>query len=146
METAHIRRQNLQSLVSEKGTQEILADLLGVSPGYISQLTLGTRPITEKTARKYERALGLEAQWFDRPHNPVDDRGDHGAPPEYRVLEDRGQFMTDAGLPQKHRIEIIGLLQILIRLEPKHLRILHTIALAFLNSAKKGDHHGTENL
>ncbi|MBI4695537.1 MAG: helix-turn-helix domain-containing protein [Gammaproteobacteria bacterium] len=61
-----IRVANLQALVAKEGSQRALADRLGVTPGHISQMLNGTRPITEKTARKIEKRLRLEREWMDR--------------------------------------------------------------------------------
>lgn len=63
------RRQNLRLLAAQWGGPTGLAKKLGLSgPSYLSQLTRGTRPITEKTVRKLEKQLGLPAGWLDGVH------------------------------------------------------------------------------
>ena len=49
------------------------ADRLGHSgPSYLSQLANAHRPVTEKTARKFEQSLGLREGWLDEDtHEPV---------------------------------------------------------------------------
>lgn len=60
-----IRRHAFTKLVDNYPNQEELADKLGLSPGYISHLKTGYRPITEKSARKFEKKLSLCAGFFD---------------------------------------------------------------------------------
>ena len=61
-------------LVQKYGSNTKLADEIGHTAGYISQLINKRRPITEKTARKFEKALGLKEGWFDLP---LDEELDH---------------------------------------------------------------------
>lgn len=62
-----IRLENLKRLADINGGQEVLAERVGVSPPYISLLMTRKRPVTEKTARKWEQVLGLESGWLDTP-------------------------------------------------------------------------------
>lgn len=55
----------LNELVKKAGSQAALASQLDCTPGFISQLLTGRRPITEKTARKLERRLKLPHEWMD---------------------------------------------------------------------------------
>lgn len=78
--TVETRRRNIRLLAAQWDGATGLARKLGLSgPSYISQLTRGTRPVTEKTARKLERQLDLPAGWLDRDHDaeekevPVDE-------------------------------------------------------------------------
>ena len=66
METSDIRRQNLQRLVSRHGTQQALANAVGLAVQYINHLLSGHRSMGEKTARKIEAALQLDRGWMDR--------------------------------------------------------------------------------
>lgn len=61
------RRQRLRALIEQwEGSPTRLARDLHLSgPSYLSQLLGGTRPFSEKTARKFERTLGLDAGYFD---------------------------------------------------------------------------------
>lgn len=64
------RRQNLRVLAEQWGGPTGLAKKLKYSgPSYVSQLTSGHRPITEKTARRVEKSLALKSGWMDAPHN-----------------------------------------------------------------------------
>jgi transcriptional regulator with XRE-family HTH domain len=65
LDIATTRRDNLRRLVASYGGSG-LARLLGVTRSYISQLESGLRPISEKTARKFEEKLGLEAWSLDK--------------------------------------------------------------------------------
>lgn len=71
MDTIHeTRRQNLRKLVAEHEGMNNLARKLGLTKGsYISQMltTPANRTLSEKTARKWERALKLPDGWLDRP-------------------------------------------------------------------------------
>lgn len=70
-----MRRDRLQELVVNAGSQRALADALHVTPGHISQLLNGTRPFTEKSARKFEVLLRLEAGSLDKPKGKSAKRG-----------------------------------------------------------------------
>lgn len=61
------RQLQLDRLIEEYDGQEPLAHACQVSPGYISQLLNGYRPISEKTARKIEAATGKPDGWMDDP-------------------------------------------------------------------------------
>lgn len=76
-----IRRKNLAVVSEQWGGPSGLAKKLELSgPSYISQMLGGHRPITEKTARKYEAELDLPPGWLDEERSgrpqpaPVDDR------------------------------------------------------------------------
>jgi hypothetical protein len=70
VDTLHTRRMNLRTLVHQWGGPTSLAKKLRLSgPSYVSQLLSGSRPITEKTARKFEGQLGLAAGWLDADHD-----------------------------------------------------------------------------
>ena len=63
------RVANLRTLSAQWGGPSSLAKKLKLSgPSYISQLISGTRPVTEKTARKFEQLLGLAVGWLDQDH------------------------------------------------------------------------------
>jgi len=62
------RRERLLELKNQHGSIAKLAENVGVTAGYISQLLNKHRPITEKTARKIESALGLKENWMDPRH------------------------------------------------------------------------------
>lgn len=75
------RRKNLAVLTEQWGGPSGLAKKLKLSgPSYISQILGGHRPITEKTARKYEAELELPPGWLDEERSgrpkpaPVDDK------------------------------------------------------------------------
>ena len=64
------RRANLRMLMRELGRDE-LADRLGCSPSYVSHMCAGTRPVSEKAARKYEKRLGKPPGWLDVDHETL---------------------------------------------------------------------------
>lgn len=72
MDKGDTRRKNLRALLAQWGGPESLAKKLGWRAGesYISQLLSGKRPITEKTARKIEKAVGLREGALDRNGEP----------------------------------------------------------------------------
>lgn len=71
VDAQEMRRLNLRRLVSEHEGMNNLARKLGLSKGaYISQLlsepgTPHARSLSEKTARKWEKQLGLPPGWLD---------------------------------------------------------------------------------
>lgn len=75
-----IRRQNLGHAIRRAGTASKLAEMVGTSPAYISQIknrTHDSKSGTPKTmgddfARRVEAALGLAVGWMDTDHNQVD--------------------------------------------------------------------------
>ncbi len=106
-----MRQQNLRKLLIEYETQEVLADKIGVSPGYVSQLLNGTRPITEKTARKFEKRLNLPEFWFDRldgsgPLVTIEQKVEGST---MEIKDGKSSYLTVAGrdqhnIPEKNRI------------------------------------------
>lgn len=78
-----VRRKRLGQLITENKTQEHLASILDVTPSYLSQLNSGHRPISEKTARRFERVCGKRSGWMD-----FDSSADYGLPKDWDpVLE-----------------------------------------------------------
>ena len=63
------RSTNLKALIAKHGASKLAAKLGHSGPSYLSQLTSGNRPITEKAARKIEEGLNLEPGWMDVSHN-----------------------------------------------------------------------------
>lgn len=62
-----IRRANLRRVVQELGGHAAVAKRLKLSgPSWLSQIMSGHRPFTEKTARKFEKMLGLPRDSLDR--------------------------------------------------------------------------------
>ena len=66
-----LRRSNFKRLVDQYGAASV-AKRLGLSgPSYIGQILTGRRPLTEKTARKFEERLGLTPRALDAEANGV---------------------------------------------------------------------------
>ena len=67
-----IRRENLKTLVADKGNTEVAKAAGYSSSSYLSQMVgpKSKRPVTEATARKVERALGLPHLWLDAERDP----------------------------------------------------------------------------
>ncbi len=67
---AEVRRANVRQLIGERGGLTDLSKRLGYkNPSFLSQMTgpEPTREITEKTARKIEKALSLDPGSLDKP-------------------------------------------------------------------------------
>ena len=79
------RRERLRELADRHGSIARLADALGCTPGYVSQLLNKRRPITEKTARKFEHTLGLPENWLDHDHSAPTPNTEPGPPIRARV-------------------------------------------------------------
>lgn len=68
------RRTNLRHLIQSYHGPTALALKLGYSNGSFLVQIAGPnpiRPLTEKSARKFERLLQLERGWFDKEHSGV---------------------------------------------------------------------------
>lgn len=63
-----IRQENLKILSSKYKNQREFADLLDKTPGYISQLKIGSCPFGEKAARNIEKLMGKPIGWMDTDH------------------------------------------------------------------------------
>lgn len=73
MKIAELRRENLRALIEEHGGVSRLAEKLGyASPSFLVQQAgpNPTREVTEKSVRKFEKALGLPEGYLDRPPEP----------------------------------------------------------------------------
>lgn len=63
-----VRRENLRRVVRELGGHAAVAKRLKLAgSSWVSQLIQGIRPFTEKTARKFEKGLGLRPGVLDIP-------------------------------------------------------------------------------
>ena len=60
-----LRRTNLQRLVDRYGASSLAKRLGHSGPSYLGQILRGERPLTEKTARKFEEKLGLTTRSLD---------------------------------------------------------------------------------
>lgn len=77
---AEVRRNNLLKLLQDFALKDReLAEKLGVTAGYLSQIKLGPehkgRNIGHNTARKIEKVMGLTHGWLDDPHSINEPRG-----------------------------------------------------------------------
>src|SRR5947209_2514390 len=62
----HLRRRNLLLLKEQTRDEwQTLAKRLGSTKSWLSQLSTGHRPFSEKTARGFEKKLNLSSGWFD---------------------------------------------------------------------------------
>lgn len=81
MDMADIRRRNLQLLVDKYESQQEVADIVKISPQYLSQLLSGHRNIGEKTARKIEAAVKIPRLTLDiEPGMSESSNVSHGPP------------------------------------------------------------------
>lgn len=67
MTATEFRHAHLLDAIQKHGSIENLARATEMNPQYISQLNTGARGIGHKTARKFEKALGLPDGAWDRP-------------------------------------------------------------------------------
>lgn len=70
MDVWETRRENMRGVIDEKGGVKAVSTLLGFSnSSYLVQMTgpNPSRPITEKSARKFELKLGLASGALDMP-------------------------------------------------------------------------------
>ena len=69
-ELQEIRRENLISIIKTLPSAKALADKLGVANSQISQHKSGSRPISDKLARKIESSIDDIAEgWLDIDHS-----------------------------------------------------------------------------
>ena len=73
-QTLDMRRANLRAIVWElfESRQDFLRICSWIKPAYLSQMIgrNATRPVSERTARRIETALGLPSDWLDeQPSN-----------------------------------------------------------------------------
>jgi transcriptional regulator with XRE-family HTH domain len=67
-----LRRSNLLRLKEQTRDEwQTLAKRLGTTKSWLSQLSTGHRPFSEKTARGFEKKLGLSSGWFDTDHGQI---------------------------------------------------------------------------
>ncbi len=94
---ANTRLANLRRLISERGGPAELARVLGYSNASFLVQMAGPNPmraVTEKTARAFERKLGLPEGWLDAAEAP-------SAPPvaaNVDVIKLVGQVLQDEGI------------------------------------------------
>lgn len=65
------RRKRFAALVEVRGGGTQVAQLLGWSKSYVTQLTRGGRDINERTARHIEERLGAAPGWLDQSASAV---------------------------------------------------------------------------
>jgi SOS-response transcriptional repressor LexA len=70
-----IRLRNLRHLMATIGSSKGMAERLGVTPGYISQIKNGTRNIGDDFAAKLEAAFHKMPGWMDHDHDQIQDSG-----------------------------------------------------------------------
>jgi len=98
---SEIRLANLELIIEEVGTAELVAERSGLSPVYISQIRSGAidiktgkrRNLGSVAARKLEKGAEKPAGWMDQDHNRGPDGNDRWPfpridPAEYEKLSD----------------------------------------------------------
>lgn len=101
------RRTNLRHLIQSYHGPTALAAKLGYSNGSFLVQIAGPnpiRPLTEKSARKFEELLQLERGWFDKEHSGVIEYA--RAIPEQPVDADR---LADCVAAISHAAEDLGI-------------------------------------
>lgn len=56
-----------QAMDAQGRRQDWLAELLDVSPSYVSKLISGDKPVTEEIARTAAKFLGIPVDWLREP-------------------------------------------------------------------------------
>ena len=87
-----VRRAVFSQMADNYPNQLELAERLKLSAGYISHLKTGYRPITEKSARKFERLLNLPSGYFDKKSQVEEPKGD------YKSVESNAEFIGSPDL------------------------------------------------
>lgn len=79
-----IRRDNLRSIIAERGSTSVAKACGYNGPSYMSQMAgkNPSRPITEDNARKFEQGLGLPKGWLDIERTPYGQPVENTPPPE----------------------------------------------------------------
>lgn len=67
MDNSEIRRQRLLKEIEKHGSIEALSQAVDINPSYLSQIKIRKRNMGSKTARKFERLLGLPEGAWDQP-------------------------------------------------------------------------------
>lgn len=104
MKIAELRRENLRALIEKHGGVSRLAEKLGyASPSFLVQQAgpNPTREVTEKSVRKFERALGLPEGYLDRPPEAQEQAPTGPASPEVigDVIRLVGALMQNESIP-----------------------------------------------
>lgn len=99
------RRRNLRLLAAQWDGPTGLARKLGLAgPSYISQLTGGQRPFTEKTARKIEQQMKLPAGWLDANHKEPERPARVDEQLVRRVVVTVGAVLNEMGVQVGHDV------------------------------------------
>jgi SOS-response transcriptional repressor LexA len=105
---SEIRRINFQEIVNQYSSQEAIADAIGVTAGYISQLVTGNRDMGEKSARKIEKKLNLPLNCLDIDRNIDYIEGE--AVRRYLEIND-AKINTEPGPAIRGRVPLINYVQ-----------------------------------
>jgi len=71
MDVFEIRKNNLETLLAQRGKAAEIAGKVDSTPSYLSTIKNGTRRMGDEMARRIEEAEGLEHGWLDRIHPGV---------------------------------------------------------------------------
>lgn len=114
------RRERL--LIDQWRGPSSLAKKLGLSgPSYLSQLAHGTRPINEKTARKFEKQLDLPPGWLDRSS----------------VAQEENSQPVDASLVE-HCVEKVGEVLAANSVSVNPAKFAKLVGLAYVEARRQG--------
>lgn len=122
-----IRVARLRALSAKHG-QANLATMLGYAQGSFLSHMLKENPerdVSEKTARRFERALGLEPGTLDQPLPP--EPGEETTPPPAVTADDNTALVADV-------IRLVGTIQSEENVELPPKKFADLVALAYLDS------------
>jgi len=63
------RLENLNRLIEGWSTKKAFSEATGINNSQLSQLTSGSRPLSDKAARDLESKLELQAGWMDKDNS-----------------------------------------------------------------------------
>lgn len=119
-----VRRNNLRALREERGA-ESLAKALGLkNTSYLSQLIHRHRAITERTARTWEKRLGLRAGWFDQAHQEIGPSTVVDIDLLTKVNEVIDSLQIRGAITHRQRATIIATCMALKRSDPAYISML----------------------
>lgn len=105
---SEIRRINFQEIVNKYPNQEAVAEIIGVTAGYVSQLVTGNRDMGEKSARNIEKKLNLPENSLDIDRNIDYIEGE--VVRRYLEIND-AKINTEPGPSIKGRVPLINYVQ-----------------------------------
>lgn len=125
-----VRRNNLRALREQRGAEALAKELQLKSTSYLSQLVHRHRAITERTARAWEKRLGLAPYWFDKEHEEFSEKMPIDVDLFTRVAEMIDAISVAKPLSNRQRATIIATCITLKRSDPAYVNMLVSLTQA----------------